>query len=329
MDLAAICKTLQYSDIGTSIRESTWTFPIVETTHVIGLSISVGLILITDLRLIGAILRKRAFSEVWAQLKPWFTVGFIIMFISGILLFWSQALKAYQSIYFRAKIVFLILAGINALVFEYTSRPTVCAVGHSGRSSGSSQTCGMDLDRPLGRYHCRGTDDGLYLSRRLSHDARNLSLLPVGRRQLGGHHGAELAHLVSAAGAVSLVCSYDIARDNGRPESAPLGVVLRKQPLPELARELSPWTAGAITVVLASGIPMFFSGALRYYDNTSFRIKMVALFCALVFHFAYFRRVVRRDESTLSRLSVKLAGIGALVLWFGVGLAGRGIGFVG
>jgi len=125
MDLAAICKTLQYSDIGTSIRESTWTFPIVETTHVIGLSISVGLILITDLRLIGAILRKRAFSEVWGQLKPWFTVGFIIMFISGILLFWSQALKAYQSIYFRAKIVFLILAGINALVFEYTSRPSL------------------------------------------------------------------------------------------------------------------------------------------------------------------------------------------------------------
>ena len=108
-----------------------------------------------------------------------------------------------------------------------------------------------------------------------------------------------------------------------------LGVVLRKQPLPELARELSPWTGGAIAVVLASGIPMFFSGALRYYDNTSFRIKMVALFCALLFHFAYFRRVVRRDESSLSRVSTKLAGIGALVLWFSVGLAGRGIGFVG
>lgn len=125
MDLAAICKSLQYSDIGSSIRESTWTFPIVETIHVIGLSISVGFILITDLRLIGVILRKRAFSEVWAQLKPWFTVGFIIMFLSGILLFWSQALKAYQSVFFRAKMVFLILAAINALLFEYTSRPSI------------------------------------------------------------------------------------------------------------------------------------------------------------------------------------------------------------
>lgn len=125
MDLAAICRTLQYSDIGTTIRESTWTFPIIETTHVIALSISVGLILVTDLRLIGAILRKRPFSEVWAQLKPWFTAGFIIMFLSGIFLFWSQALKAYESFFFRTKIVLLILAGINALVFEYSSRPSL------------------------------------------------------------------------------------------------------------------------------------------------------------------------------------------------------------
>jgi hypothetical protein len=125
MDLAAICKGIQESDIGTSIRESTWTFPIIETTHVIGLAISVGLILITDLRLTGAILRKRPFSELWAQLKPLFTVGFIVMFLSGILLFWSQASKAYESIFFRTKIVLLILAAANALVFEYTSRPTV------------------------------------------------------------------------------------------------------------------------------------------------------------------------------------------------------------
>jgi len=125
MDLAAICKIIQDSDIGTSIRESTWTFPIVETTHVIALSISVGLILITDLRLTGAILRKRPFTELWAQLKPLFTVGFIIMFVSGIFLFWSQAYKAYESIFFRTKIVLLVLAALNALAFEYTSRPTV------------------------------------------------------------------------------------------------------------------------------------------------------------------------------------------------------------
>jgi hypothetical protein len=108
-----------------------------------------------------------------------------------------------------------------------------------------------------------------------------------------------------------------------------LGVVMRKQPIPELAHDLSPWMTGAIAVVLTSGLLMFFSGALRYYDNDSFRVKMVLLFSALTFHFVYFRRVVRRDESALSPWTLKAAGIGALVLWFGVGLAGRSIGFVG
>lgn len=108
-----------------------------------------------------------------------------------------------------------------------------------------------------------------------------------------------------------------------------LGVLMRKQPLSELARELSPWMTGAILVVFCSGIPMFMSGALRYYDNTSFRIKMVFLFSALIFHFAYFRRTVFKDETTVSPAAFRVAGIGALVLWFCVGLAGRGIGFVG
>ena len=104
---------------------------------------------------------------------------------------------------------------------------------------------------------------------------------------------------------------------------------MRKQPIPELADDLAPWMTGAIAAVLTSGLLMFFSGALRYYDNDSFRVKMVLVFSALIFHFAYFRRVVRRDESALSPRAIKIAGVGALVLWFGVGLAGRSIGFVG
>jgi hypothetical protein len=47
------------------------------------------------------------------------------MFITGILLFWSSAFKAYESAWFRAKLVMLLLAGINALAFEYTSRPSI------------------------------------------------------------------------------------------------------------------------------------------------------------------------------------------------------------
>ena len=44
MSLYEICQALQDSAVGTSIRESIWTFPIIETVHVLGLAVSVGIL---------------------------------------------------------------------------------------------------------------------------------------------------------------------------------------------------------------------------------------------------------------------------------------------
>lgn len=65
MDLVIICKGIQNSYIGTYIRESNW-FPIIEGAQVLGLSVSVGLLLVSDLRLMGVMLRKRPRVQVAA-----------------------------------------------------------------------------------------------------------------------------------------------------------------------------------------------------------------------------------------------------------------------
>ena len=113
---------MQNSDIGTGVRESIWLFPIVEATHVMALALSAGVLLWFDLRLIGWTMKHQAISKVHQQLMPVAFVGFIIMFISGILLFWSEAEKCYLSGFFRAKVVFLILAGLNAAIFEFATK---------------------------------------------------------------------------------------------------------------------------------------------------------------------------------------------------------------
>jgi hypothetical protein len=120
MSLLSICEWIQNTDSSTALRESTYLFPIIETTHVLGLSLSVGLLVVSDLRLIGAGMRRRPASEVFRQLAPWMLAGFAIMFATGLLLFWSQALKAYNSVFFRAKLSLLILAGVNAIVYHLT-----------------------------------------------------------------------------------------------------------------------------------------------------------------------------------------------------------------
>jgi len=120
MTIPEICKMLENSGIGTELRESSLLFPVIEGLHVLGLSISVGLIIISDLRLAGLILKKRSASEVWSQFLPWLIPGFSLMTITGLLLFWSHALSAYNSIAFRTKLVLLVLAAVNAAYYHLT-----------------------------------------------------------------------------------------------------------------------------------------------------------------------------------------------------------------
>jgi cbb3-type cytochrome oxidase subunit 1 len=107
-----------------------------------------------------------------------------------------------------------------------------------------------------------------------------------------------------------------------------MGVTLRREPLAELAAELAPWIDGSIVVMLASGSLLFLSEALKCYGSSAFRVKMLLLLAALVFHVTVFRTVSRTDESKVGPAWRKAAGALGLALWFGVGLAGRGIAFL-
>jgi hypothetical protein len=125
MSLAEICRLIQDSPTGTAIRESIWVFPIVETLHVIGLSLSVGRSVLVDLRLIGARIGQLTPLQLMDRLSGWYLPGFALMFVTGALLFWSAAFSLYESPVFRWKLVFLAIAGLNAVLFETTVRPAL------------------------------------------------------------------------------------------------------------------------------------------------------------------------------------------------------------
>ena len=124
-EVPAIIHAMQNSGIGTGIRESIWLFPIVETTHVLALAISVGVLLWFDLRLMGWGMKHQPVSQVHKQVMPLAFFGFAVMTISGILLFWSEPEKCYLSGFFRAKVLFLILAMINAGIFELKTKKSI------------------------------------------------------------------------------------------------------------------------------------------------------------------------------------------------------------
>jgi hypothetical protein len=115
-----LCQLVQNSPIGTSIRQSELVFPLVETTHVLALGLSVGTIMWFDLRLMGVSMRNESVSQVFTELKGWMLGGFAIMIGTGSLMFWALAADLYESRYFRIKLVLLLLAGLNILVYHST-----------------------------------------------------------------------------------------------------------------------------------------------------------------------------------------------------------------
>jgi hypothetical protein len=106
------------------------------------------------------------------------------------------------------------------------------------------------------------------------------------------------------------------------------GVILKTQTISEVAAALRPWNRWGLAVMLTSGILLFLSEAMKCYGNTSFRIKMLFLFAALLFQFTIYNRTVK-NEGASAPIAGKVAAGVALCLWFGVGLAGRAIGFLG
>jgi len=78
-----------------------------------------------DLRLLGVVMKRRPVSQVASQFLPWVWTGFIIMILSGVTLFCAEAVKCYNSPFFRVKLILVIAAGLNALVFHKTVFPNI------------------------------------------------------------------------------------------------------------------------------------------------------------------------------------------------------------
>lgn len=104
-----------------------------------------------------------------------------------------------------------------------------------------------------------------------------------------------------------------------------LGFGLSSQPVASVARSANVWLKVAIGVLLATGIPLFLSEAVKCFYNTSFWVKMGALAIGLIFTFTIRNRVAA--SGTASPMVYRLVGAFSIIVWLVVAAAGRWIGF--
>jgi hypothetical protein len=133
VSLLAFCEWLAATENSTALRESLFMYPLVESTHVMFLLLFVGLTVMLDLRLLGMALRNMPVSELVDRILPWVRAGFAVMVFTGVLLFFAIPVRTYQSVWFRAKMIMLVLAAFNIWYFHYRVYPKRAEWDHDPR----------------------------------------------------------------------------------------------------------------------------------------------------------------------------------------------------
>src|SRR6266446_5002157 len=119
MSFLSFFEQLSESPWSVALHESEIAYSLIESFHVWSLCLFFGMTVMFDLRLLGWTMRKVPVSEVIRRLQPWTIVGFVLMVITGTLLFYAIPLRSYQNIFFRTKMLLLLLAGVNILFFQW------------------------------------------------------------------------------------------------------------------------------------------------------------------------------------------------------------------
>jgi len=109
---------IQATDFFTYLRGSGYVYPVILSLHMVGIAFFGGMILLTDMRLLGLAMRNRPVSDLVDQLRVPKRYGFLLTATCGVLLLCCKAEEYYYNAFFRAKITLLLLVVVHALLFR-------------------------------------------------------------------------------------------------------------------------------------------------------------------------------------------------------------------
>ncbi|MDB5499828.1 MAG: hypothetical protein JWP28_3859 [Phenylobacterium sp.] len=119
MSIVSIAKWIEATAPARAIAQSTWMFPVAETVHVIAIALVVGSIAVLDLRLLGVSWKSRPVTDVARDVLPVTWACFGVAAIAGSLMFISAAVKYATDLPFQLKMLLLLFAGANMLIFHH------------------------------------------------------------------------------------------------------------------------------------------------------------------------------------------------------------------
>ncbi len=103
--------------LGTTVRDTVWAFPLIETFHLLALAVLLGTVLIVNLRVFGLGRRYYASAgQVARDLEPWMLAAVGVLIASGVPMFLSEPEKCYESYSFPIKIMLIVIG----IIYQFT-----------------------------------------------------------------------------------------------------------------------------------------------------------------------------------------------------------------
>ena len=138
-----LAEWLEATSMAVWVKESQYGFAIVVAVHILSLMLSVGTLVWFDLRLLGVSMLRIPVSHLYRQLMPWILTGFVLMFASGSVLLAAYATAAFDNIYFRLKVVAMLLAGVNAFFYHRVTERQIARWDEARTPSSLARAAGL------------------------------------------------------------------------------------------------------------------------------------------------------------------------------------------
>jgi uncharacterized membrane protein len=126
MNLDELLGALEHSSLAAEMRNSLWLYPIVQIVHISGFVLLVGAVATFDLRLLGFV-ASTPVRALGRSLLPWAWAALLLVVPSGVAMFSAHATEFAANPAFRVKLVLLVSAAINALIFHNSVFRSVAA----------------------------------------------------------------------------------------------------------------------------------------------------------------------------------------------------------
>jgi hypothetical protein len=307
MSILTVLEWLAATRWSVALHESAFVWPLIESVHVLCLALFVGTAAMLDLRLLGVSMTHIPASAFTRRLLPWTRRGFVIMVVTGVLLFTATPVAYYNSLFFRIKLTVLAVAGFNVWFFHARTRRRIADWDSAVMPPTAARVAAIVS---LGAW------TGVVIAGRLvAYEETPTRLLA--RISPWIFPAIESGHLLGLCALGGTLLIVDIRM---------LGVGLTNQSLVTLAAAVHPWLKASLALIVSTGILLFTSEAGRVLHTPSFWVKIVTLPGAILYTFTVRRRVAAQSGPNPSRLTRVTASV-SLLLWFTVAAAGRWIGF--